>query len=101
MFASREDAKKMAPKIGAIGRKLNVGCGTETKAGFLKALDSQGLETEVRKVTIADGDARAGHQQAVDRRHQAAEQRAGRYQTDGSSLGHLCPLSWLRNNSAS
>ena len=46
----------------------------ETKAGFLKALDSQGLETEVRKVAVADGDARAGHQQAVDGGHQAAEQ---------------------------
>jgi hypothetical protein len=69
MFASRQDAKKMAPKIGAIGRKLNVGCGTEAEAGFLEALDSQGLETEMRKVAVTDGDACAGHEQTVDRRH--------------------------------
>ena len=49
-------------------------------------------ETEGWKVAVAVGDAGAGHQQAVDRGHDAGEQRACGYEADGSSLGHLGPL---------
>jgi hypothetical protein len=43
------------------------------KAATLQTLDSQALKTEVRKVAVPYGDAGAGHQQAVNDGHQAAE----------------------------
>ncbi len=49
-------------------------------------------ETEAGQVAVAIGDARAGHQQAVDVGHQAGEQGGRGYEADGSSLGHLGPL---------
>jgi hypothetical protein len=69
----RAEQKQKAPKIGAICRKYNFGQRRETKAASLQALDSQALETEVRNVAIPYGDAGAGHQQAVNDGHQAAE----------------------------
>ena len=45
------------------------------------------------EIAVANGDAAARGQQAVDRGHQAAEQRAGGKEADGCSLGHECPLS--------
>ena len=50
-------------------------------------------EAETGEVAVANGDAAARGQQAVDRGHQAAEQRAGGQEADGCSLGHECPLS--------
>ena len=60
-----------------------------------------GSETETREVTVADGNAAAGGQQAVDGSHQTAEQGAGGQEADGCSLGHVCPLFLVRNHSAS
>lgn len=48
----------------------------------------KGSEAEARHVAIADGDAAAFSQQAVDRSHQAGEQGGGRQQADRCSLGH-------------
>jgi hypothetical protein len=64
----------MAPKIGAIRRKYDFVQPLETKEAISQTSDSQALETEVRQVAVARCDAGAGHQQAVDGRHQAAEQ---------------------------
>ena len=58
-------------------------------------------ETKTGEVTVANGDAAARGQEAVDRGHQAAEQRAGGQEADGCSLGHECPLSDVRSSSAS
>ena len=60
-----------------------------------------GLETEAGEVAVADGNAAAGGQQAVDGGHQTAEQGAGGQEADGRSLGHVCPLFLVRNHSAS
>jgi hypothetical protein len=59
-----------------------------------------GSETETGEVAVANGDAAAGGQKAVDRSHQAAEQGAGGQEADGCSLGHVCPLFLVRNHSA-
>ena len=48
----------------------------------------KGSETEARHVAIADGDAAAFGQQAVDRSHHAGEQGGGGQQADRCSLGH-------------
>lgn len=48
----------------------------------------KGSEAEARHVAIADGDAAAFSQQAVDRSHQAGEQGGGRQEADRCSLGH-------------
>ena len=61
-----------------LSRKARRVCASETKTG---------------EVAVANGDLAARHQQAVDRGHQTAEQRAGRKEADGCSLGHGCPLS--------
>ena len=63
----------MAPKIGAIRRKSYFVRPLETKEAILQTLDSQALKTEVGKVAIAGRDTCAGHQQAIDGDHQAAE----------------------------
>lgn len=60
-----------------------------------------GSETEMGQVAVADGNAAAGGQKAVDGRHQTAEQGAGGQKADGCSLGHVCPLFLARNHSAS
>ena len=44
------------------------------------------------EVAVADRDLRTLHQEAIDGGQQAAEQGAGRYEADGSSLGHCCPF---------
>ena len=49
---------------------------------------------------VADGNAAAGGQKAVDGSHQTAEQGAGGQEADGCSLGHVCPLFLARNYSA-
>ena len=61
----------------------------------------QGSETETGEVAVADGNAAAGGQKAVDGSHQTAEQGAGGQEADGCSLGHVCPLFLARNHSAS
>jgi hypothetical protein len=53
------------------------------------------------QVAVADGNAAAGGQKAVDGSHQTAEQGAGGQEADGCSLGHVCPLFLARNHSAS
>src|ERR1700704_1501892 len=82
----------MAPKIGAIRQKLNFIWHSEAKAARPQTLYPLASETEVGQVAVAVGDAGTGHQQAVDRGHDAGEQRPGGYEADGSSLGHLGPL---------
>ena len=83
----------MAPEIGAIVSKFKLG-GRLVQRGCTGAHAHYAVmsETEMREVTVADGDAAAGGQQAVDRGQQAAEQGAGRYEADGCSLGHVGPL---------
>ena len=49
---------------------------------------NRGSETEAWQVAVAGRDAGAGHQQPVDLRHQAAEQRGGRREAERSSVGH-------------
>lgn len=49
-------------------------------------------KTEMGQVTVPDGDAAAGDQQAIDGGHQAAEQGAGGQEVDRCSLGHKRPL---------
>ena len=56
-----------------------------------------GSETETGEVAVADGNAAAGRQKAVDGSHQAAEQGAGGQEADGCGLGHVCPLFLVRN----
>jgi hypothetical protein len=60
-----------------------------------------GSETETGEVAVADGNAAAGGQKAVDGSHQTAEQGAGGQEADRCSLGHVCPLFLVRNHSAS
>ena len=52
-----------------------------------------GSETEGWQVTVANRNAAAGGQQAVDGGHQAAEQGAGGQEADRCSLGHGVPFS--------
>lgn len=93
--------QKMAPETGAMDPiRAKAGVGRPIAPARRNPLFS-GSETETGKVAVADGDAAAGGQQAVDRSHQAAEQRAGGQEADGCSLGHVCPLFLVRNHSAS
>ena len=58
-----------------------------------EARELRASEAKAGEVAVANGDAAARDQQAVDRGHQAAEQRAGGKEADGCSLEHGCPLS--------
>jgi hypothetical protein len=78
----------MASKIEAIRRKFNFDSHRETKAMILESLELLRSKTEVRKVAVTNRDARTRHQEAIDRRHQAAEQSGRGQEADGSSLGH-------------
>ncbi len=49
-------------------------------------------EAEIGKIAIAQRGAGRGHQQTVDRGHQAAKQGGGGRKPDRSSLGHCGPL---------
>ena len=60
---------------------------------MLRSCEVLASEAETGEVAVTNGDAAARGQQAVDRGHQAAEQRAGGKKADGCSLGHECPLS--------
>jgi hypothetical protein len=64
----------MAPKIGAIRQKYYFAGSRKKKNAIAQMSDSQALETEVGQVAITRRDAGAGHQQAINRGHQAAEQ---------------------------
>ena len=46
------------------------------------------LQAEAGQVAVVDRDLRARHQQAIDRGHEAGEQRGGGRERDGGSLGH-------------
>ena len=90
----------MAPETGAMIQSAKVKVSRLRVAVRGSAVFS-GSETEGGQVAVADGNAAAGGQQAVDGRHQAAEQGAGGQEADGCSLGHVCPLFLARNHSAS
>src|SRR6266851_245069 len=57
-----------------------------TNAGFT------GSKPEIGEIAVTHRHAGAGHQQAVDGDHQAAEQGSGGREADGSRLGHNSPL---------
>ena len=80
----------MAPETGAIGLKYQDGVGVRTNPVVRNHTFSS--ETEMGEVAVADGNAAAGGQKAVDGSHQTAEQGAGGQEADGCSLGHVCPL---------
>ena len=90
-----EDAKANGPEWGHLinGRGCWIcrppigGCG---QGAFLQA--------ETRQVAVAIGDLGARHQEAVDRDHQAGEQRGGGGESDGSGLGHRKSLSRSRRS---
>lgn len=65
----------MAPKFGAIVWEEPIRQGRT--AARLQSIGITALEPEMGEVAIANGNAGAGHQQAVDGSHQAGEQ-AGR-----------------------
>ena len=90
MSAQKKWPRNRGHSLGGIlrGEGTSVMPLRSTGAGTLRA-----SEPEIGQVAIAHRNAGAGHQQAVDRRHQAAEQRAGGKKADGCSLGHECPLS--------
>jgi hypothetical protein len=85
---------KMAPETGAIATERFCGGPFAWKDFRSKTAYFLGSETETGQVAIADGNAAAGGQQAVDGSHQAAEQGAGGQEADGCSLGHVVPFSW-------
>src|ERR1700745_1313878 len=58
-------------------RPLEFGRSAESKTKMLETLYRVELEPDARKIAVADRDPGACHQQAVDCRHQAAEQGAG------------------------
>src|SRR5687768_6442653 len=63
-------------------------------ADFLQeACGVSGSKPKIGEVAVANGDAAARRQKAVDRGHQAAEQGAGGNEADRCSLGHGRPLS--------
>ena len=90
MSAQKKWPRNRGHSLGGIlrGEGTSVMPLRSTGAGTLRA-----SEPEIGQVAIAHRNAGAGHQQAVDRRHQAAEQRAGGRETDGSCLGHGVPFS--------
>jgi hypothetical protein len=77
-------AKKWPRKIGAKSGRNSRGPSVKAR-GWPRFSVSK---SETREVAIARRDPGAGHQQPVDRGHQAAEQAVGGYEADGSSLGH-------------
>ena len=84
----------MAPEAGAIGSIHRGAARLVRSRQFRRNPVFEGSETETGEVAVADGDAAAGGQEAVDRSHQTAEQGAGGQEADGCSLGHVCPFSW-------
>jgi len=91
--------KKMAPETGAMIQSAKAGV-VRLIAPVRRNPVFSGSETETGEVAVADGNAAAGGQQAIDGSHQAAEQGAGGQEADGCSLGHVCPLFLARNHSA-
>src|ERR1700744_5399591 len=47
---------------------------------------------EIRQVSVADGDAGAGHQQTIDSRHQAPQQSGSGREAEGGGFGHIDSL---------
>src|SRR6476620_5427234 len=88
----------MAPETGAMIQSAKAEISRLSVRG--SAVFS-GSETEGGQVAVANRNAAAGGQQAVDGSHQAAEQGARGQEADGCSLGHVCPLFLARNHSAS
>lgn len=84
--------QKMAPEAGAIKFRSSKARSFFGSRPFTESLYFQGLETKTGQVAVADGNAAAGGQQAVDRSHHAREQGGGGQEADRCSLGHGCPL---------
>src|SRR5258708_1158547 len=87
----------MAPESGAINPKYervedSRAIRSQARAAP-KAVCLPGLEAEAGKIAVADREARAAAQEAVDGGHEAGKQRARGSNGDGGSLGHCCPLS--------
>src|SRR6202022_2146652 len=81
--------KKNGPETGAI----SLGGNQRTESKAQPGLRLTVSKSETGEVAIARRDPGAGHQQAVDRGHQAGEQAVGGCEADGSSLGHWGSLS--------
>lgn len=92
-FSNGLSQKKMAPETGAMDRNTTEDCFGAVCGRWRQKLPNKASETEIGEIAVADGDAAARGQKAVDGGHQAAEQGAGRKEADGCSLGHECPLS--------
>src|SRR5688500_18228244 len=101
-LSNRFAAMKMAPETGAIDRNIGGMSLRSVRGSARQMLRNKASETKIGEVAVADGDAAARGQKAVDRGHQAAEQGGGGKQADGCNLGHGCPLflKW-RSSSAS
>ena len=78
----------MAPKIGAIRPKYDFRPYAETKDAISETLDLQASKPEIGQVAVPDGGASTGHQDAIERGQEAAEQSGGWHEADGCSLGH-------------
>jgi hypothetical protein len=57
-------------------------------------------EPEIGQVAVADRDPGAGHQETVDRGHQAAEKAGGGREAEGRNFRHFGPHSGLQGNAA-
>ena len=90
----------MAPETGAMIQSAKAGV-VRLIAPVRRNPVFSGSETETGEIAVADGNAAAGGQQAIDGSHQTAEQGGGGQEADGCSLGHVCPLFLVRNHSAS
>ena len=95
-------AMKRAPETGAIDRNIGGRSFGSVHGSVRQMLRNKASETKIGEVAVADGDAAARGQKAVDRGHQAAEQGAGGKEADGCSLGHECPLflKWLSSSAS-
>src|SRR5882762_3852716 len=84
--------KKNGPETGAI----SLGGNQRTESKAQPGLRLTVSKSETGEVAIARRDPGAGHQQAVDRGHQAGEKAVGGCEADGSSLGHWSSLFRVR-----
>ena len=64
-------------KLGPFVRSIKPGNTQRKRVAALEVFNLRASEAEIGKISVADGGAGAGHQQAVNGGHQAAEQIAG------------------------
>jgi hypothetical protein len=93
--------QKMAPEAGAIKFRSSKARSFFGSRPFAESLYFQGLETKTGQVAVADGNAAAGGQQAVDRSHTRANRVVEGRRLIGAVLDMDVPFSWSRNHSAS